>query len=63
MQMSIKAARINAGLKQKEAAEKLHITPKTLGSWESGKTKPSTKYIVPICDLYGTTYNDIEWTR
>lgn len=63
MRISIKAARINVGLNQKEAAAALHVTPKTLGSWEKGVTKPSTKYIAPICELYRVTYNDIEWAR
>jgi DNA-binding XRE family transcriptional regulator len=40
VKMTLEAARRNVGLTQKEAAEKLGISNKTLGSWENGITFP-----------------------
>lgn len=37
-QISLAAARVNARLRQKDAAIKLGVTEKTLGNYESGKT-------------------------
>jgi len=37
-QISLAAARVNAGLKQEEAAKKIGITAKTLRNYERGKT-------------------------
>lgn len=63
MRMSLRAARINAGLKQSDAANELKVTKKTVSSWESGKTKPKIDKIDPICSLYGVGIDDIDWGR
>lgn len=57
--ITLKAARINAGYKQKEAAKLLGIGNGTLGNWENGKTFPDVEKIERICDLYEITYDDI----
>ena len=59
--ISLKAARVNAGLTQKEAAKKLNVSQKTLCSWEKSITFPRTKHIDPICDLYRVTYEQVEF--
>lgn len=59
---SLKAARVNANLSQKEAAEKLGISNKTLCSWENGKTYPDQPMIEKVCNLYGLTYDMIDFT-
>ena len=59
---SLKAARVNSGFSQKEAAEKLGISNKTLCSWENGKTFPDQPMIEKICILYGLTYDMIDFT-
>lgn len=61
LKISLKAARINAGLSQKEAAKLLKVSNKTLQSWESGKTAPGAKYIDAICVLYHVSYDDINF--
>lgn len=61
LKISLKAARINAGLTQKEAAKALGISNKTLHSWENGDTSPSAEHIDAICDLYKMSYNDINF--
>lgn len=60
--ISLKAARVNAGLSQKEAAKKLEISNKTLCSWENGKTYPDQPMIEKICALYCVTYDMIDFT-
>ena len=40
MQISLKAARVNAHLLQREAAEKIGVNTSTLVSWENGKNGP-----------------------
>ena len=57
--MTLKALRVNSGLKQKEAAERIGVTPETLGSWENAKSFPNVKQINRIEKLYHTCYADI----
>lgn len=59
MAMTLKAARINVGLKQEDAAKKLGITQDTLSNWENGKTFPNVPQIKRIEDLYGLPYSEI----
>lgn len=59
VRMSLRAARVNAGLSQKEASKALGISNKTLCSWENGKTFPDQPMIEKICALYGVTYDMI----
>lgn len=60
--ISLRAARVNAGHSQKEAAALLDISNKTLCSWENGKTFPSQPMIEKLCELYGITYDAIDFT-
>lgn len=57
--MTLKAARVNCGLTQKKAAECLGITPKTLGSYETGASFPDVAMVKRIEDLYGVPYRDL----
>lgn len=59
---SLKAARVNINLSQKEAAKRLGVSNKTLCSWEKGKTFPDWPMIVKLCDLYGLPYDMIDFT-
>lgn len=59
--ITLKAARVNANYSQKEAAEKLNVSNKTLCSWESGLTLPSAEKIDMICNLYGIPYDYINF--
>ena len=61
MALTLKALRVNAGLKQTEAAKILGITAETLGHWENGKTFPSIKQINKIEELYKVSYADIKF--
>lgn len=57
VKITIKAARVNVGLSQKEAAERLGVSNKTLGNWENGITYPPVDKIPDICNLYGVPYD------
>lgn len=61
VKMSLKAARVNVGYTQKEAAELLGVSNKTLGDWENGTTFPKADMIAKICDLYGVTYDQLNF--
>ena len=59
MTMSLKAARVNAGLTQAEAAKVLRLSKGTILSYEKYRTKPDIETAKKIASLYGVTVNDI----
>ena len=61
VKISIRAARVNAGLSQKAAAYHLGVSNKTLGSWENGVTFPPADKITEICVLYGLSYDNLNF--
>ena len=61
MRITLKAARINKNLTQQQVAEKVDVTKQTVGSWESGKTRPGIDKVEALCTLYGCTYDEIIW--
>lgn len=50
--VSLKAARINADLTQKEVANLMGVNVSTLVNWESGKTSPGIDQFSKLCKLY-----------
>lgn len=61
LKISLEAARVNAKLLQKEAAEKLGVSNHTLCNWEKGKSFPPADKIVAICKLYSIAYDNINF--
>lgn len=61
VKMTLKAARVNAGLTQKEAAQELEISNKTLCSWETGASVPNVVQVGKICELYGVSYDHLDF--
>ncbi len=59
MKLSLKAARVNKGLTQKEAAEKIGVTEDTIGNWERGKSYPDALHLKVIEKVYEVSYDDI----
>jgi transcriptional regulator with XRE-family HTH domain len=51
-QVSLKAARVNAGLRQEEAATAANVSKSTIISWEQGKTYPRSDQLKALCSLY-----------
>ena len=61
MAITLKALRVNAGLDQRTAAQKIGVTPETLGNWERGKSFPTVPQISKIEELYSVSYSDINF--
>ena len=59
LQISLAAARVNAGLTQKEAAKALHITVQTLVNWENNKSEPKISQARKLSELYQVPLNNI----
>lgn len=52
VKISLRAARVNAGLNQKRAAEKLLIGMSTLQGYESGRSIPRWDIILRMQEVY-----------
>lgn len=63
MAMTLKAARVNAELTQREAAKALGISKNTLSNYEQYRTIPDIEKSKKIATLYGCTVNDIIFFR
>lgn len=61
VRISLRAARVNAGYLQKEAADRLGVSNKTLGNWENGVTFPPVDKIPTLCELYGVSYDSLNF--
>lgn len=59
MSITLKAARINVGLTQKESAERLGISKETLSKYERGISFPDVIVIRKMEELYDVSYSDI----
>ena len=59
LKITLVAARVNARFTQKEVADILGVSNKTICSWEKGKSFPSPKQIDVLCKLYGISYDNI----
>ncbi|MET3125356.1 DNA-binding XRE family transcriptional regulator [Arcicella rosea] len=51
--------RQSLGLTQTEIAEYIGVAQSTYNNWESGKHKPSIKYLIKICEVYQLKINDL----
>lgn len=58
--ITLKAARINAGLDQSDVARELNVNITTVSSWETGKTQPSLENFKRLCELYRWSENGIK---
>lgn len=59
MMISLKAARVNAGLTQQQAASLIAVGKKTLWSWENGKTFPKVDQLKKLCEIYHVSMDSI----
>ncbi len=46
-------------LSQEEVAEKLNVTRQTISKWETDQSMPDFDKIVPLCELYGISPNEL----
>lgn len=59
MQITIKAARVNKGYTQQEAANLLGTTKDVVSNWERGISFPDVIMLKKIEEVYGVTYQDL----
>lgn len=50
--ISLKAARINAGMEQSTVAAALGVQRDTISRWENGKTHPKADQLIKLSELY-----------
>lgn len=53
IQISLAAARVNAGLTQEAAAKKMGVTKQTIINWEKGKRIPGIPEMEMLSRIYG----------
>ena len=47
------------GLSQEEVAERLNVTRQSVSKWETDESKPDFDKIIPICELYEISSNEL----
>lgn len=55
----IASLRREAGLTQRELAEKLCVSDKAISKWECGKGLPEVSLMLPLCRVLGITVNEL----
>lgn len=58
-QISLRAARTNAGFSQKSAAKRIKVGKQTICNWERGRTKIDANSFLKLCRLYNLSPQDI----
>ncbi|MDD3746977.1 MAG: helix-turn-helix transcriptional regulator [Anaerostipes sp.] len=53
LQITLEAARVNAGLTQEEVAKKLEVSRATIISWEKGNKVLKVWELDALCNTYG----------
>ena len=51
--------RKSKGLSQEEVAEKLNVTRQTVSKWETNQSTPDFDKIIPLCELYDITSDEL----
>ena len=59
MQITLAAARVNAGFTQKEAATRIGVDRSTVFNWEKGRTSPTYGQLKLLCGLYNMPIDNI----
>ena len=59
MKITLRAARVNMGLKQEQAAKLIGVTRGTIGNWEKGISFPDALSVQKIESVYGVAYDDL----
>ena len=56
---TLKELRTMNGLGQKELADALETTPKTVSHWETGYSEPSISQLIMLADYFEVTLDDL----
>lgn len=57
--ITLKAARVNKGMTQAEAAKALGVSVDTLGNYEKGKSYPDVRILKKIEEVYDVEYDSL----
>lgn len=55
----IKSLRKENSLTQREVAERLNVSEKTISKWETGNGMPEVSLMLPLCKLFGISINEL----
>ena len=55
----LKNARIEAGLTQEKAAEKIDVSRQTISNWENEKSYPDIISVIALSDLYSVSIDEL----
>lgn len=56
---NLKQLRKESGYSQKELAEKLNSTIKTISHWETGYSEPSIQQIIELCVIFNISTDEL----
>lgn len=59
IQISLAAARVNAGMTQQDVAREMHVSKNTVINWEKGKILPNFATLETLSRLYNMPVNYI----
>ncbi|MCD7863584.1 MAG: helix-turn-helix transcriptional regulator [Lachnospiraceae bacterium] len=59
LQISLAAARVNAGMTQEAAAREMHVSKQTIINWEKGKVIPGIPEIEMLSRIYNIPQDNI----
>lgn len=59
LQISLAAARVNAGMTQEEVVKKMKISKNTLVNWEKGTSEPTISQGLKLSKIYGIPIDNI----
>lgn len=57
--ITLKAARVNANMRQEDVAKRLNISTRTIANWEKGRTCPRVHDLESLCAIYGVQMSAI----
>ncbi|MDD7593279.1 MAG: helix-turn-helix transcriptional regulator [Peptoniphilaceae bacterium] len=53
LQISLAAARVDAGMTQTQVSHEMHVSKQTVVNWENGKTEPTINQARRLSEIYG----------
>ena len=59
LQISLAAARVNAGMTQEDVSRALKVSKNTIVSWEKGATEPTISRVRELSELYNIPLDNI----
>lgn len=60
MAITLKAARVNAGLTLEQVAEKTGFNPISISNWEHNRHEPRLSKLNKLCEVYGVSLDQVD---